>query len=223
MEPVGMLVASLVLAAFVAIPLIIIAAYFGLNKVQFKVKGMEVECEPKSLAKLLPQTQMADMLTEYATGMASVFKVDENSIFEHYKAMNCSFQEGFLDNILREKYKMGDGDDNGVADKITGLCLTTKKILVSVLTGQADQYGHIHQHLSDDGVQITKTAFMYEVHNAVIRHLKGYKVCMAESFVKPDDRAMQRYLSVNRKGLVRLLEQRAVYDKAFKALGIGRE
>lgn len=223
MEPVGMLVASLVLAGFVAIPLIIIAAYFGLSKVQFKVKGMEIECEPKSLAKLLPQDQMAEMLTQYATGMASVFKVEQDVILNHYKSMNCSFQEGFLDNILREKYNMGDGDNNGIADKITGLCLTTNKILVSVLTGQADQYGKIHQHLSDTGIQIGKTAFMYEVHNAVIRHLKGYKVCMAESFVSPDDRTMQRYLSVNRKGLIRLLEQRAIYDRAFKALGIGRE
>jgi len=216
MEPAGLIVLLVTLLAFIMFPAYLAIGYKLQFPYHFKVKGMKVHCDPEHLEDIISKEHIAKSITTYAKGMQEVFGVSEEEILNRISKVRCVFKKGFLDNFLRKMHGQADSNEDGKVDKILGLTTSPYQIIVGIVTNHAKPDGKIFTMTSDTGGLILhKTAFLYELHNAVIQQLKGYPVSVAESFVKPTNVALQNLLRTDEEGLRALLAERKIYDTAL--------
>lgn len=184
---------------------------FWIHGPHFRVMGMAFRCNPKGMKNKINKKEIENLLKRYALQMAPIIAgVDKETLLEHFSTVGCEFKEGFLNNKARQEAGLEDSDEDGAEDKITGLTWSEKHIQVAVL------YDSMLDEKSN--IQVAKTAFLYEVHNTVIRKFFGYNVAIAESFIRPDNKAIQRITGTDEAGLAALLAQRAILDEQFQGI-----
>lgn len=187
-----------------------ITGYLLAHPYQFKALGMRINCSPKTLVPKINQADMAAQLQAYANQMAVPLGLKPSDILSQFSKIRCTCQVGYLDQLVKKLYNITDTNHDGISDSITGFTQSETETVVAVVDGKMyDPAGMI---------DIRKTAFMYETHNAIIQHFKGFNVVMAESFIQPTDTIIQGKLGVDQVGLTKLLAERKVYDTAFNAI-----
>lgn len=202
-----MVFAVFILGFILGFPLFMLAWYWIKNHSDFKVLGMEFLCKPRTIKDKLDRGQIEMIILAYVRHMFQVFDTTEKQLLNVLSRVHVEIHEGYLSNDIRVRAGLGDSDDNGIRDKITGLTLIPRDIIIGIV-----QAGETYD--------ISKTAFMYELHNIAINSFLGYNVMIAESFINPKNTIYQKILNTNEAGLIKLKAQRKIYDDAFKSIKV---
>ncbi len=221
MEIGGIIALCTVLPLLIGIPIVYFTVLYFKYRGDLVVSGMKFDFDPENMVKKLPVKEIEAVLKKYSEGMAAVFGISVSDLENHFAEMRCRMNKGFLSNEKRENAGLSDSDDNGSKDRIVGLTHGSKSIEVAILFSD-DVVGLSKSPMIDKkgNIILSTTAFVYEMHNAMIWKFAGYDVVMAEAFISPDNASIQKLLGVSRTGLKKLLAKRAVYDAALKTLNL---
>lgn len=212
-------VAYLIVAVFLAIVWVLLTFVLNPNIPRARGGGLRFYFLPlrwlylrPSWAKKFDTAEVDRFVADYARVMPEAYqalgvKVTGKDIEAHAKKVKCLFRRGFLRSRLHELHGLTDMNNDGEKDKYTGLTHSVTKIEVAVLD----------EMLTDDGrVDVPKTAFSYELHNAFIQRFAGYPVAAGESHVDKNDESLQRWLEG--KKMADLKRQREVLDAMWKTI-----
>lgn len=155
----------------------------------------EVEMFVDAYAEIMPEAYAA---IDVAVTSAHIKK--------HAAKVKCVFTRGALRSAVHERLGLTDMNGDGKPDKLTGL--THSETLI--------QIGVLDEMIVDGKVDIAKTAFSYELHNAFIQRFAGYPVAAGESHVAKDDERLLPWLEGKKMADMKTL--RRVLDEMWKTI-----
>ena len=169
-----------------------------------RVRGMKLFFEPENLHLGFDSSFVERFIDAYAVTMPDAYAaIGSPTSAEQIKKLasqiSCRFKKGYLTSPEREKLGL-DLNNDGKKDKLTGLAYSARNIAVAV----------------PDNMDVERTAFSYEVHNAIMQGIAGYAVAIGESFVDPKDERLLPFLGG--KKLSDMKSKRAVLDAAYEKI-----
>ena len=173
-----------------------------------KAAGVRFNFEPKSLKSGFDASVVERFVARYSEAMPEAFaaigvKVTAQQLRQHFGKVLCTVKLGSLKTSLRSM----DINNDGKVDTITGLTHSESRIDVGVLDQWLTPSG---------GVDLSKTAVKYELHNTATWRFAGYNVSMGEVFVQDDDDRLLPWL--DGKTVADMKSKRAVLDARFAKL-----
>lgn len=208
-------VSSLLLIGVVGLPALVMLAARALETVcgiRFYFRPLKAYVLRPDWSTTFSKAYVERFVADYCRLMPEAYalidvKVTEEAIREHLKTVKCSFKIGYLKSVAHERLQITDVNNDGKkdTDHLTGLTYGESAIEVGVVAER--------DMLIDGKMRIERTAFTYELHNAIIWKFAGYQVALGEVFVDPNDSRFVPFL--NGKKMADMKSKRAVLDAAY--------
>lgn len=158
---------------------------------------------------------VARFVDQYVTHMPAAYaligvRVTSTAMLEHLHSVKCVFREGYLRSLVREQFNINDINRDGKSDRYMGLAHSDRYVEVGVVP----ELGMMR----DGQMMVERTAFTYELHNAMMLKFAGYFVTIGESLVPDDDDRPIPWLGG--RNLREMRTKRAVLDAAFQQIKV---